>query len=72
MHARARPPRDCRAQAFLAVDFIIERHGLPAVIDYFSRFGGSADPLANFSAAFGESRAAFEAALAARLRRPTY
>ena len=54
-------------QAFLAADFTIERHGLPAVIDYFSRFARSDDPLENFRAAFGESRAGFESALAIRL-----
>jgi hypothetical protein len=55
------------AQAFLAVDLIIERHGLPAVIDYFERFAASDDRRGNFAAAFGESLPAFEAVLRERL-----
>jgi hypothetical protein len=50
------------AQAFLAVDFLIERHGVAAVLDYFRRFAGSQDRVANFHAAFGEDLEAFEAA----------
>ncbi|HEX7085633.1 MAG TPA: hypothetical protein VF198_04680 [Vicinamibacterales bacterium] len=49
-------------QAFAAVAFLIERHGTPAVLDYFSRFAKSQDRNGNFEAAFGESREAFEAA----------
>jgi len=48
------------AQAFLAVDFLIERRGLPAVIKYFELFSRSNDRLANFEAAFGEGIAEYE------------
>lgn len=48
------------AQAFLAVDLLIERRGLPAVIKYFELFGRSNDRLANFEAAFGEGIAEYE------------
>ncbi len=51
------------AQAFLAVDLLIERHGLPAVVRYFELFAASRDRLGNFSAAFGESLPSFELAL---------
>jgi hypothetical protein len=44
------------AQAFLAVDALIERHGLPAVIRYFELFAASQDRTGNFTAAFGEDR----------------
>ncbi|HEY8537146.1 MAG TPA: hypothetical protein VIL25_11870 [Vicinamibacterales bacterium] len=50
------------AQAFAAVSFLIERHGMPAVLDYFSRFARSQDRTGNFQAAFGETRESFEAA----------
>ena len=56
-------------QAFLAVDFLIERHGMRAIVDYFSRFASSDDRLGNFRATFGEDLAAFEKTLIARLRR---
>jgi hypothetical protein len=55
------------ALAFLAADFLLERHGVPAVVDYFKRFATSDDRIGNFRAAFGEELNAFEAALAARL-----
>jgi hypothetical protein len=55
--------------AFLAVDFLLERHGVPAMLDYFRRFAASDDRAANFRAAFGEDLETFEAALSARLRR---
>ncbi|HSL19980.1 MAG TPA: hypothetical protein VK886_00495 [Vicinamibacterales bacterium] len=51
------------AQAFLSVDFLIERHGLPAVVDYFERFARDQDRESNFRAAFGENLAAFESAV---------
>jgi hypothetical protein len=47
-------------QAFLAVDLLIAERGLPAVVDYFRRFGTLQDPLVNFEAAFGEPLATFE------------
>lgn len=56
--------RAAYALAFVAVDFLIERHGLPKVEDYFRRFAGSEDRRANFTAAFGEDLPAFETALA--------
>jgi len=56
-------------QAFLAVDFLIERHGMRAIVDYFSRFARSDDRPGNFRATFGEDLDAFEKALASRLRR---
>ena len=56
-------------QAYLAADFLIERHGLPTVISYFARFVNSEDRLENFRGAFGLELAAFEKALIARLRR---
>ncbi len=55
------------AQAFLAVDLIIERHGLPAVIRYFELFATSDDRRGNFVVAFGEDLDAFEAVLRPRL-----
>jgi hypothetical protein len=55
--------------SFLAVDFLLERHGVPAMLDYFRRFAASDDRAANFRAAFGEDLETFEAALSARLRR---
>lgn len=55
--------------SFLAVDFLLERHGMPAVLAYFKRFSLSQDRLANFHAAFGEDLDRFEAALAVRLWR---
>jgi hypothetical protein len=57
------------ARSFLAVDFLLERHGLPAVVDYFKRFASSDDRAGNFRAAFGEDLAAFETALNVRLSR---
>jgi Protein of unknown function (DUF1570) len=58
--------RAAYAQAFVAVDFLIERHGLPKVVDYFRRFAESEDRAANFTAAFGEDLQAFEEALRER------
>jgi len=55
-------------QVFLAADFLIERHGLPAVLDYFRLFASSNDPGANFRAAFHEDRASFEAAFEKNLK----
>ena len=58
------------AQAFLAVDLLVERHGLPAVVRYFELFATSRDRLGNFAAAFGESLPSFEAALREHLWPP--
>ena len=52
--------------AWLAADFLIERHGVVAVIAYFERFARSDDRLANFRDAFGEDVSQFEEAF--RLR----
>ena len=49
--------------AFLAADFLLERHGIPAVLGYFKRFATSEDRTGNFRAAFGEEIENFEAAL---------
>lgn len=50
-------------QAFVAVDFLIERHGVPAVFHYFKLFSASQDRASNFLAAFDERPDAFEKAL---------
>jgi hypothetical protein len=55
------------AQSLLAVDFLIERHGLPAVVDYFERFARVQDREGNFRAAFGEDLPSFERAVRAHL-----
>jgi hypothetical protein len=54
------------ALAFVAMDFLLERHGMPAVLDYFRRFATSDDRAGSFRAAFGEDPAAFNAALGQR------
>lgn len=56
------------SQAFLAVDFLVERHTAPAIVEYFRQFASTRDRNAAFLKAFGEDRAAFETALDARLR----
>lgn len=53
--------------ALVASAFLVERHGMPAVLDYFARFAVSDDADGHFTAAFGESRSAFESALRAHL-----
>lgn len=55
------------AVAFLAVELLLERHGVPAFIEYFQRFASSRDRLANFHAAFGEDLESFERTAAARI-----
>lgn len=50
------------AQAFLFVDFLIGRRGLPAVVTYFRSFASSADRTGNFRAAFDEDLATFSTA----------
>lgn len=55
--------------AFVATDFLIERHGLDAVTRYFRLFADSDDRLANFAEAFGEEWSAFDAALGEYFRR---
>jgi hypothetical protein len=48
------------AQALLAADLLIARHGRDAALGYFRLFEASEDRLANFRTAFGEELAAFE------------
>jgi len=47
-------------QAFLAVDFLIEQKGLPAVVEYFRLFGKLNNRERNFTTAFGEPVSTFE------------
>jgi hypothetical protein len=54
-------------QSLLAVAFLIELHGLPAVLEYFRLFARSDDAPANFRAAFGETLQSFEEAFQAHL-----
>lgn len=53
--------------AFVAVDFLIRRHGLESVVRYFGMFAGASDRLENFRLAFGEELPAFERALRGHL-----
>lgn len=55
------------ALAFIAVDLILERHGVSAVVDYFKRFATSEDRAGNFRAAFGEDLESFQAAVGERI-----
>jgi hypothetical protein len=55
------------ALAFLAVDALLQRHGVPAVVGYFRRFATSQDRIGNFQAAFGEDLDSFEKSLDDRL-----
>lgn len=59
------------AQALLAADLLIARHGRDAVVGYFKRFEASEDRLANFRAAFGEDLTAFEVVFRDHLARIT-
>jgi hypothetical protein len=67
VHAGQRHGATMYALAFLAADFLIERHGVSNVIEYFKRFATSEDRMANFRAAFGEDIESFERALTARV-----
>lgn len=62
-----RPELATYAQAFLTVDFLVSRHGVPAVVDYFRQFATTADREAAFRRAFGEDRDTFGAAADAHL-----
>jgi hypothetical protein len=53
--------------AWMATEFLIERHGVAKVMGYFELFAQSDDRLANFQKAFGEDLSQFEQAF--RLRR---
>jgi hypothetical protein len=57
------------AQSFLAVDFLIERHGLDRVLKYFRAFGQSDDRIAIFQQTFGETLVSFERAFRSHLGR---
>lgn len=46
--------------ALVAVDGLIEQHGVPAVLCYFELFSTRQQPEANFVEAFGESEEQFE------------
>jgi hypothetical protein len=48
--------------AYVATEFLIERHSLDEAITYFGLFATSDDRLANFKQAFGEDWSAFDAA----------
>ena len=49
--------------AFLAFEFLIERHSYDLALEFFRRRRESADPAANFKAAFGENLSDFQLAL---------
>jgi hypothetical protein len=66
---RAQPDLPAYEMAFLAVDLLVARHGLAAVVDYFRRFAHVQDRTGNFARAFGETLAEFESAFRAELRR---
>jgi hypothetical protein len=55
------------SQAFLAVDFLVERHGAAAIVEYFRQFTSTRDRRAAFRTVFGEEPAAFAAAVDERL-----
>jgi len=62
-----RPALPLYPYAYLAVDLLVERHGVYAVLGYFRSFTASNDAEGLFRAAFGATRGDFEAALRARL-----
>jgi hypothetical protein len=47
-------------QAFMAVDFLVEQKGLPALVEYFRLFARPNNRERNFMTAFGEPLSAFE------------
>ncbi len=54
------------AQAWLAAGVLVERHGTPAVLEYFRSFERSDDRFGNFARAFGQDLRAFDEAFRAR------
>ena len=54
-------------QAFLAIDWLVDRHGHAAVVDYFRRFADVDDRARNFRAAFGAAPGQFAEEFRARL-----
>jgi hypothetical protein len=55
--------------AFLATEFLMERHSYERTLDFFRKRRESADAAANFKAAFGESLGEFQLALDRHLAR---
>jgi len=55
--------------AYLAVDFLIQRHSYERMLEFFRQRRKSSDPAANFQAAFDEDLAQFQAALDVHLAR---
>jgi hypothetical protein len=53
-------------QAFVAAEWLVERHGPEAVVRYFSLFAASQERAGNFEQAFGCSLADFDRAFGAR------
>jgi hypothetical protein len=54
--------------AFLMADYLIQRHGLDRMVEYFRTFAGRLDRRANFALAFGQSLEEFEGEILAHLR----
>lgn len=61
----ARPSLPVYPYSHLAVDLLVERHGVEAVLDYFRRFAVSYDAPGVFAWAFGGTREELEAELGA-------
>lgn len=53
--------------AGLAAEHLLERYGLPAVLEYFAMFADSDDRVANFRRAFGQDLDEFERAFGERM-----
>ena len=64
-------PAATYTQAFLAVDLLVERKGLPAFVEYFRLFGTLNNRERNFLSAFGEPVATFEEKFSQHLKRLT-
>ena len=62
-------PAATYTQAFLAVDLLVERKGLPAFVEYFRLFGTLNNRERNFLSAFGEPVATFEEKFSQHLKR---
>jgi len=59
------------AQALMAADLLISRHGRAAVIEYFRLFEASEDRIGNFRSAFGEDLSEFDTRFREQLARAT-
>jgi hypothetical protein len=55
--------------AFLMTDYLVRRHGFPALLDYFRSFAAGRGRLESFRLAFGQSLEEFEAEVLAHLER---